>query len=51
MIPDERRRVGEETSPPSNSPWLKYVSVVQGVDSGFVKYSIFGHETEPLVAR
>jgi len=38
---DKLRWMGEETSPPSNSSWLKYVSVAQ--EGGFVKYAIFGH--------
>ena len=38
---DELRWVGEETSPPLNYSWLKYVSVAQ--EGGFVKEIIFGH--------
>ena len=38
---------GEEKSSPSNYPWLKYVSVVQG--SGFVKYTRFGHGMSHLL--
>ena len=37
---DKPRLVGEETSPPSNPSWLKYVSVTQ--EGGFVKYVFFG---------
>jgi hypothetical protein len=37
--------LGEEISPPSNPPWLKYVSVAQGV---FDKYSLLSHDLSPL---